>query len=69
MLILSRRIGEALYMGEDVKVTILAMTRYQVRIGIDAPKDLPIFREELYERLKAEQEMQLRDLWLPKNDK
>jgi carbon storage regulator len=53
MLILSRRIGETLMIGDNVTVTVLAVKGAQVRIGVDAPKDLPIHRQEVYERIKA----------------
>lgn len=54
MLILSRRAGEAINIGDDIKVIVLEIGRGQVRIGITAPKSVPVFREEIYERLKAE---------------
>lgn len=47
MLVLSRRIGEAVMIGNDVKVTILSVDHKQVRIGINAPKDVPVHREEV----------------------
>lgn len=58
MLILSRRIGEALIIGDDVKVTVLGVKGNQVRLGIDAPKDVPVHREEVYERIAAEPKTQ-----------
>lgn len=58
MLILTRRLGEMLTIGDDVRVTILAIKGSQVRIGIDAPKDIPVHREEIYERIKREREGQ-----------
>lgn len=54
MLILTRRVGETLYIGDDVKVTVLGVTAGQVRIGIDAPKDTEVHREEIYLRIQTE---------------
>lgn len=55
MLILTRRAGETLMIGDDVTVTILGVKGNQVRIGINAPKDISVHREEVYERIKNEQ--------------
>ena len=54
MLILTRRVGETITIGEDVKVTVLGVKGNQVRIGIDAPKSVAVHREEIYERIKNE---------------
>lgn len=54
MLILTRRSGEGLRIGEDIKVVILEVKGNQVRIGIDAPQEIQVHREEVYERIKAE---------------
>ncbi|MDC0948352.1 carbon storage regulator CsrA [Gammaproteobacteria bacterium] len=55
MLILTRRIGESLIIGDDVKITVLGVKGNQVRVGINAPKDLPVHREEIYQKIKQEQ--------------
>ena len=54
MLILTRKIGETLMIGDKVTVTVMGMNGNQVRIGVNAPKDIEVHREEVYERVKAE---------------
>jgi len=56
MLILTRRVGETVMIGNDVTVTILGVKGNQVRVGINAPKDVAVHREEIYERIKREQQ-------------
>jgi carbon storage regulator len=55
MLVLSRRLGETLIIGDDVKITVLGISGNQVRVGIDAPKDVTVHREEVYKRIQTEQ--------------
>jgi carbon storage regulator len=56
MLILSRRVGETIMIGDEVAVTVLAVQGTQVRIGINAPKEVVVHREEIYERIQRGQE-------------
>ena len=55
MLILTRRVGETLMVGDEVSITVLGVKGNQVRIGINAPKDVPVHREEIYQRIKMEE--------------
>ena len=54
MLILTRRVGESLVIGDDVTVTVLGIKGNQIRVGINAPKDVSVHREEIYERIQKE---------------
>lgn len=54
MLVLSRRLDETLIIGDDIKIKVLGISGNQIRIGIDAPKEISVHREEIYLRIKAE---------------
>lgn len=56
MLILTRRVGETVMIGNDVTVTVLGVKGNQVRVGVNAPKEVAVHREEIYERIKREEE-------------
>ena len=54
MLILTRRVGETLVIGDDVNVTVLGVRGNQVRVGVNAPKEVAVHREEIYQRIQNE---------------
>ena len=56
MLILTRRVGETLMIGDSVTVTVLGVKGNQVRVGVNAPRDVAVHREEIYERIKREEQ-------------
>jgi carbon storage regulator len=58
MLILTRRIGENVRIGEDVVVTVLGVNGGQVRLGVTAPRDVEVHREEIFERIKRDRALQ-----------
>ena len=55
MLILTRRVGETLMIGNEISVTVLGVKGNQVRLGVNAPKDVSVHREEIYERIRHEE--------------
>ena len=58
MLILTRRKGESLMIGDDISVTVLGVRGTQVRIGVNAPQDVSVHRQEIYDRIKSQNEQE-----------
>ena len=54
MLILTRKVGEVIMIGEDIVVKVLGVRSGQVKIGVEAPRDLPVHRQEIFDRIQAE---------------
>lgn len=61
MLILTRKVGEVLVIGDDVEVTVLGVRGQQVRLGIKAPKDVSVHRQEIYDKIQSENQSQDND--------
>lgn len=57
MLILTRKLGESVVVGNDIKITIVGITKQQVKLGVDASKNITVHREEIYNKIKEENEL------------
>ena len=63
MLILTRRPGESIHLGDNIKITVLSAKGKQIKLGLDVPEDMPVYREELYRKVKEQNRMAM-----PNND-
>ena len=61
MLLLTRRVGESIIIGDDIVITIIGLKGHQVRIGIDAPKNIPVHREEIKQRIDYRKQQILKE--------
>lgn len=57
MLILTRRPGESIYLGDDIKITVLSVQGKQIKVGLEVPEDMPVYREEVYLRVQEQNKM------------
>lgn len=64
MLILTRRPGESIHLGDNIKITVLSAKGKQIKLGLEVPGDMPVYREELYRKVKEQNRMAM-----PKSDK
>ncbi|KAA6208500.1 carbon storage regulator CsrA [Avibacterium paragallinarum] len=58
MLILTRKVGESLLIGDEISITILSVRGNQLKVGVNAPKEVPVYREEIYQRIREAKDEQ-----------